>query len=182
MASSGSLDTPPLNAGVSVAELFRRHHAQAVKLAGLLGAADPEDVAQEAFLRILPRVDSLTDIESATGYLRATVLNLTRSGFRRKAMIGRVLLARGWLLGRQVAPPSAEDQALAGTDSTLADRLRRLPKRQREAIVLRYWLDLSLADTAQAMDVPIGTVKSHLSRGLASLRLALVTEGVSTDG
>lgn len=182
MASSGSLDTPPLNAGVSIAELFQRQHGQAVKLAGLLGAADPEDIAQEAFLRILPRIESLTDPASAAAYLRATVVNLTRSGFRRKTMTARVLLARGWLFGRQVDPPSAEDQALAGTDSALADQLRRLPKRQREAIVLRYWLDLSLADTAQAMDVPLGTVKSHLSRGLASLRSALATEGVTTDG
>jgi RNA polymerase sigma factor (sigma-70 family) len=182
MASPGGLDTPPWNAGVSIAELFRRHHPQAVKLAGLLGAADPEDVAQEAFLRILPRIESLTDAESAAAYLRATVVNLARSGFRRKAMTGRVLAARGWLLGRPMNPASAEDQALAGTDSALADRLRRLPHRQREAIVLRYWLDLSLADTAKAMDVPVGTVKSHLSRGLASLRSALVTEGVTTDG
>lgn len=171
-----------MNAGVSIAELFRSHYQQAVQLAGLLGAADPEDVAQEAFLRILPRIESLADAESAAGYLRATVVNLTRSGFRRKAMASRVLLARGWLLGRQVDPASAEDQALAGTDSALADRLRRLPKRQREAIVLRYWLDLSLADTARAMDVPLGTVKSHLSRGLSSLRSTLVTEGVTADG
>src|SRR6185503_12387451 len=115
MASPGGLDTPPLSAGVSIAELFRRQHAQAVKLAGLLGATDPECVAQGAFLRILPRIESLADAESAAAYLRATVVNLTRSGFLRKAMAGRVLLARGWLLSRQMNPASAEDQALAGT-------------------------------------------------------------------
>src|SRR5690348_18447881 len=105
MAPSDSFATSPVNAGVSIAELFRRHHTQAVKLAGLLGAADPEDVAQEAFLRILPRIESLADADSAAAYLRATVLNLTRSGFRRKVMAGRVLLARGWSLGRPVDPP-----------------------------------------------------------------------------
>jgi DNA-directed RNA polymerase specialized sigma24 family protein len=97
-------------------------------------------------------------------------------------MTARVLLARGWLLDRQMEPASAEDQALAGTDSALTDRLRRLPRRQQEAIVLRYWLDLSLADTARAMNVPVGTAKSHLSRGLASLRSTLATEGVTADG
>jgi DNA-directed RNA polymerase specialized sigma24 family protein len=54
--------------------------------------------------------------------------------------------------------------------------LTRLPQRQREALVLRFWLDLSLADVADAMGVRLGTAKSQVSRGLAALALALADE------
>jgi DNA-directed RNA polymerase specialized sigma24 family protein len=57
------------------------------------------------------------------------------------------------------------------------EELARLPHRQREALVLlRFWLDLSLADVADAMGVRLGTAKSQVSRGLATLALALADE------
>jgi hypothetical protein len=63
----------------AVAALFRARYAEMVRLAGLLGADDPEDVAQEAFARLLNRHGSLRDVDAAVGYVRATVCNLTRN-------------------------------------------------------------------------------------------------------
>lgn len=85
------------------------------------------------------------------------------------------MLHRRRLTGRLVQPPqpvwSAESDALIADDRRrVLQALVKLPPRQREAIVLRYYLDLSEAEMAAAMGVRPGTVKSAISRGLAALR------------
>jgi RNA polymerase sigma-70 factor (sigma-E family) len=161
-ASSSSADD------AAVAALFQARYQEMVRLAGLLGADDPEDVAQEAFARLLRRHGSLRDAEAAVGYVRATVCNLTRN--RRRHL--RVASLRA-----PAAPPdaaSSEQVAIFREEHReVLAALSRLPARRRQAIVLRYWLELSESEIAAAMGISTGTVKSQVSRGLAALGRAL---------
>jgi RNA polymerase sigma-70 factor (sigma-E family) len=145
-------------------QLFHARFRAMVRLAAMLGADDPEDVAQEAFVRLHGRTRTLRDPHAAVGYLRTTVVNLTRSRLRHLSVVHR---------HGQDGPPdvaSAEQDVVrreAGRDLVAA--LAHLSARHREALVLRYWLDLSEAEMADAMGVSRGTVKSHVSRGLDAL-------------
>ncbi|GAA0913026.1 SigE family RNA polymerase sigma factor [Nonomuraea longicatena] len=151
------------------AELFAAHYQSLVRLAGLLGADDPEDIAQEAFARLHTR--RLRDDGAALPYLRATVCNLTRNRLRHLRVVRL----------RRPDPPepvrSGEQSViLAEEHRELLAALDRLPRRQREALVLRYWLDLSEREIAEAMGVSPGSVKTHASRGLSALGKALKEE------
>jgi RNA polymerase sigma-70 factor (sigma-E family) len=155
----------------AVTALYARHALGLTRLAFLVlgdrGAA--EDVVQEAFCGLYRAWDRLADHRNVAGYLRVSVLNGCRSAIRR---------AR-----RTPAPlpsphaASAEAEAMSGEDRRAAvAALRRLPPRQREALVLRYFADLPEYETAQAMRVSLGTVKSTTARALAALGRMLAEE------
>ena len=166
MAASGELDDPQR----IYRELFHAQFPAMVRLAAMLGADDPEDVAQEAFVRLHARGRTLRDPHAAVGYLRTTVVNLTRSRLRHLAVVRRHRPERA----PDVA--SAEHDVLRREgDRELLAAMQHLSRRHREALVLRYWLDLGEAEMADAMGVSRGTVKSHVSRGLDSL--AALMEG-----
>lgn len=153
----------------SFAELFAAQYQPLVRLAGLLGADDPEDIAQEAFARLHTR--RLRDDGAALGYLRATVCNLARNRLRHLRLVRL----------RRPDPPehvrSSEHAVIVAEEHReLLRALDRLPRRQREAVVLRYWLDLSEREIADAMGVSPGSVKTHASRALAALGKALQEE------
>lgn len=158
-------EADPSAAEAAVAGLFAARYPELVRLAGLLGADDPEDIAQEAFARLLRRYGSLRDAGAALGYVRATVCNLTRNRQRHL----RVVRLR--TQAEPVADVESSEQAalLREERQQVIDALAALPARRREAIVLRYWLGLSEAEIAAAMGVSAGTVKSQVSRGLAAL-------------
>ena len=147
----------------SVAGLFRDRYPEMVRLADLLGADDPEDIAQEAFARLIRKYDTLRDPASALAYVRASVVNLTRNRHRHLRVVRQRTPAARHEDSSEQAAINREDHrevlaALAG-----------LPPRTREALVLRYWLDLSEREMAAAMGIAAGTVKSTVSRGLAAL-------------
>jgi RNA polymerase sigma-70 factor (sigma-E family) len=151
-------------------ELFHGQFAAMTRLAAMLGADDPEDVAQEAFVRLHRRSRTLRDPHAAVAYLRSTVVNLTRSRLRHLSVVRRLAP------GPPPDVPSAEhDVVRRESHRHLLDALEQLSARHREALVLRYWLDLSEAEMAEAMSVSRGTVKSHVSRGLDAL--AALMEG-----
>jgi RNA polymerase sigma factor (sigma-70 family) len=153
--------------GSHVEELFRSHYLEMVRVAGLLGADDPEDIAQEAFTRLMNKEPDLGDARAALAYLRAIVVNLTRNRHRHL----RVVRLRG---PAAAAAESCEQAAIAYEDhQEVIAALAGLPRRRREAIVLRYWLDLPEREIAATMGVSPGTVKSHVSRGLAALARTL---------
>ena len=108
------------------------------------------------------RYRDLRNPDAFAAYLRKTVVNLSRSHFRRL----RVERTYIQLEGSGPAPASPE----LGTREEIWQALLALPERQRTAIVLRFYEDLSEAETAEAMRCPRGTVKSHVSRGIERLR------------
>jgi RNA polymerase sigma-70 factor (sigma-E family) len=151
----------------TVAALFAEHQVALVRLAVLLGADDAEDVVAEAFYQLYRRWGRLRSAEAATSYLRSVVVNLTRMRIRHLQVTRRHLERSG-----KVVPTAAsgETQALIRDDQrALVAAVGELPARQREALVLRFWLDLSEREMAEAMGVSAGSVKVHVSRGMAAL-------------
>jgi RNA polymerase sigma-70 factor (sigma-E family) len=124
--------------------------------------AAAEDVVQEAFCGLYRRWHKLTDTDKALSYVRSAVINGCRSSLRRR----RIAPGLRW------EPPgeSAESAALVSEEHRqLLLAMRRLPNRQREALVLRFYLDLGEEEIATSMRVTRGTVKSTTSRALAAL-------------
>ena len=153
----------------AVTRLFAAHYRSLVRLAAVLLAdtGTAEEIVQDAYVRLHQHWRRLREPDRALGYLRTSVVNGARSALRRRAVARRY--AAG--LGPPPNVPSAESAHLdsAGNAELLA-ALRRLPARQREALVLRYYADLSEAEIADAMGITRGAVKSHTARGIAALR------------
>jgi RNA polymerase sigma factor (sigma-70 family) len=172
----------PLDSGVAerdreVAELFSLHRTSLMHLATLLGADDPEDIVAEAFYQLFRRWRRLRNPDRAVVFLRSVVCNLTRMRLR------HLQVARRHLTRDSTNPISTEslvDPALHDDGRTLLDALTQLPARQREALVLRYWLDLRGVEIAAAMGISPGAVKSHISRGMATLTRVLEEKPGST--
>ena len=157
----------------SLLDLYRDERNALVRLAALLlqQRSDAEDVVQDAFVRAYLRWDSLRDPESALPFLRSAVLNGARSKLRRRRVAARF---------RQTAAAdsdSAETHAVREAERRhLVASLAALPARQRECLVLRYYLGLSEQETASTLGISEGSVKTHLHRG--SGRLAARLEGL----
>ena len=157
----------------AVTELYSLHYRALVRLATLLVRDTPtaEEVVQDTFVAMQGGWQRLRDAENALAYLRQAVVNRSRSVLRHRIVVEKNL---------QKAPPdmpSAEHGALVQLErSAVVDALRKLPDRQREAIVLRYYADFSEAEIASAMKISRGAVKSHTARGMAALRAELERE------
>lgn len=148
-----------------VTALYQAHALGLLRLAVImLGERQAaEDVIQDAFLGLFRRWDSLQDSERALAYVRSSVFNGCRSVLRKRARNRQFVL---------IDPDveSAEARVVLGEEyREVLAALRRLPDRQREAVALRYCLDLSVDDVARAMGVAEGTVKSATSRGIAAI-------------
>jgi RNA polymerase sigma-70 factor (sigma-E family) len=139
------------------AEFYAQAWPGAVRLAGLLtqDARVAEDVAQEAFTRVLPK---WSRVENPNAYLRAAVVNACRS-WQSRRHTERIKL-----------PLVATAGSIELAFDVLADAVAALPYRQRAALVLRYHVGLSEAEIADALGCRPGTVKSLASRALAALR------------
>lgn len=156
----------PITVSADFAEVFAAHHPEALRIAYLLcGDRDrAEDAVAEAFVKVYRRWHK-GDIDQPRAYIRRAVVNEVNSRFRRLALERREAAKRR---GDDRGQRSTEDQAADHDEMFRA--LQRLPERQRTAIVLRYYNDLSEAETAEVMAVSTGTVKSSVSRGLNRLR------------
>jgi RNA polymerase sigma-70 factor (sigma-E family) len=125
-----------------------------------------EDVVQDAFCGLYRHWSGLSDPGSAVHYVRSSVLNGCRSVLRRRTSSQA---SRG-LLDQPSTVISAESAVLTGEERrTVMAAVRRLPSRQREALVLRYYLDLSAEDAATAMGISPSSVRSATHRALATL-------------
>ena len=155
-----------------LAVLHREQYRSLVRLAAIVlgdvGLA--EQVVQDAFVRLQVRWGGLRDLDNAPAYLRAAVLNGARSQLRRHKVRDRFAGRR--TVERQVTTPEA---AAVGIDEhdRMITALRSLSARQREALTLRYYLDLPEVEIAATMGVSPGSVKTHLHRGLANLAAVL---------
>lgn len=176
-APGGSADES-IRRGDLLADLYRAESGHVVNLAYLLTGQRQlaEDLAQEAFLRVASRIREVSP-DAFGAYLRRTVVNLVRSHFRH-ARVERRYADR--VESEAERRREANEAASATTDTDTRDELwsalQALPVRQREAIVCRFYLDLSEEQTADSLRVAIGTVKSATSRGLQALRIALESE------
>ncbi|MGH3907007.1 MAG: SigE family RNA polymerase sigma factor [Pseudonocardiaceae bacterium] len=167
--------TPPAShptrpAPLTLEDLYRQHRMRMVRLAILLvdepGTA--EDVVQEAFTGLHRNWSGLRDEAAALGYLRTAVVNGSRSVLRRRKT------ARGYVPPHQVNARSAESLAmLTAEHQAVVAALSKLPARQREVLVLRYYGGMSEAEIASATGVSRGTVKSSASRALDALQRIL---------
>lgn len=161
------------DADAAVTELYGAHYRSLVRLAVLLlhDIATAEEVVQDSFVALHAGIHRLRDSEKALSYLRAAVVNRSRSVLRHRVVVDRN--------APKSAPdmPSAEHGAMALLErSAVIAALRSLPERQREVVVLRYYGDLSEAEIASAMGITRGAVKSHTSRAMAALRSVLERE------
>jgi RNA polymerase sigma-70 factor (sigma-E family) len=160
-----------MDASQAVTAIYQEHALGLTRLAFLMlgDRQTAEDVVQEAFCGLYRAWGHMSDHANALAYVRKSVLNGSRSALRRTRRVPRPLIIP--------AAASAEATVLAGEErrETVA-ALRRLPPRQREALVLRYFADLPEHETALAMGVSRGTVKSTTSRALAALGRMLQEE------
>jgi RNA polymerase sigma-70 factor (sigma-E family) len=148
--------------------LYRLHGMDLVRIAAvMLGSrASAEDAVHGAFCGLYRQWDRLADPDKALPYVRSAVMNRCRSELRRQARLAR----RADQNHRLIEADSPEQVAILGEEhrDVLAG-LRALPARQREALILRYFLDLPEAEIAAAMGISQGTVKSTTSRALTAL-------------
>ena len=163
--------------GESFAVVFNEHHRRAVRLAYVLTSdADlAEDVVAEAFVKVYVRWRR-GEVRDVGAYLRRAVANEANSRLRRR-----------YLERREATRRHGDDRGVRLVDDGAADRdeiwtaLERLPARQRQAVVLRYYEDLSEAETAEVLGCSVGTVKSQVWRGLRRLE-DLVRPGAPAPG
>jgi RNA polymerase sigma-70 factor (ECF subfamily) len=148
------------------------YDATSARLVGLLAAmsgnrSDAEELAQEAYLRLLTRWDTVSRYEDPEAWLRTVAVRLMISR-QRRATVARLRLPL--LAGRHSSPEPSPDAV------TLQDALLRLPTDQRVVVLLHHVADLPVEDIARELEVPLGTVKSRLSRGRAALKALLGEE------
>ena len=153
------------NAEAAVAALYRAQAVGLIRLAYVMlgDRAMAEDVVQDAFFGLYRRWDRLTAPGGALPYVRSSVLNGCRTALRRRALGQRVTAYQ---------PPagSAEAAVLSREEREEVMRaVRRLPDRQREALVLRFYLDLPDPEIARVMGIRPGTVRSATHRALKAL-------------
>lgn len=149
--------------------LFRRHYASLLRLAVvMLGTREAaEDAVQEAFVALHRNYTSLRDPEAAEAYLRSAVLNRSRSWVRRQVT---QRAARPLILVREQHESPEERVVELDEAGSLVTLMRTLHRRQREVLACRYVLELSVAETAQLLEISEGSVKAHTHRGLQSLQ------------
>jgi RNA polymerase sigma-70 factor (sigma-E family) len=158
------------DADEAITQIYAAHYRSLVRLGTLLlrdvGAA--EEVVQDSFIAMHGAWKRLRDPDRALAYLRQSVVNRSRSVLRHRTVELRHAPA-GMPDGA-----SAEHGAMGALEhEAVILALRRLPERQREVLVLRYYADLSEADIADTIGISRGAVKSHASRGMAALRTTL---------
>ena len=164
-------DEPPTqpraadSAEAAVAALYADAAVGLIRLAYVMLGDRPaaEDVVQDAFCGLYRNWDRLTDHDRALAYVRSSVLNGSRTVLRRRAIGDRVTLYQPPTRSAEAAVLSREER------QEVLRAVRRLPDRQREALVLRFYLDLPDPEIARVMGIRPGTVRSATHRALKAL-------------
>jgi RNA polymerase sigma-70 factor (sigma-E family) len=153
-----------------VTAIYSEHYRSLVRLAAFLvrDNATAEEVVQDSFVAMHGAWRRLRDTDKALSYLRQSVVNRSRSVLRHRIVVDK---------NTPKPPPdmpSAEHGAIVQLErSAVVTALRTLPERQREALVLRYYGDMSEAQIASVMGISRGAVKSHTARAMGALRAVL---------
>ena len=138
------------------------------------GAA--EDVVQDAFAGLYRNWDRLEDPANALTYVRSSVLNGCRSAFRARARRDQGDRAAAARDARPAFDSTEAAVLLSEEHQQVIAAVRNLAGRQREALMLRFYLGLSTEETARVMGISTGTVKSALSRAIAAVGRTLKEE------
>ncbi len=151
----------------AIAGLYRSHGLSLLRLAAFLvdDRAIAEELVQDAFAALYQRWGSRTDKPAAPSYLRTTVVNGARSAQRHQGIVR--------VAEPDALPPADFALLLAEEHREVVAALRRLPRRQREVLVLRYWANLDEAEISQTLRISRGTVRSTASRALDALENTL---------
>jgi RNA polymerase sigma-70 factor (sigma-E family) len=149
-----------------LSELYTRHGPAAQRLAFLLTGdrALAEDLVQEAFVRVVGRFGHLRVPDAFASYLRRTIVNLHTSQLRRRR------LERAWLERERGHVTSTDAMPDLGAREELWTAVLELPARQRAAIVLRFYEDLSERETAEVLRCSPAAAKALTARAMESLR------------
>jgi RNA polymerase sigma-70 factor (sigma-E family) len=160
------------DADTALTNLYAAHWRQLVRLSFLLvrDVATAEEVVQDAFVAVHARWSRMREPDKALAYLRQAVVNRSRSALRHRTVVARHA-ARETVPNHEV--PADAPVLAAARRAAVLDAMKELPERQREVMALRYYLDLSEAEIADALGISRGAVKSHASRGAATLRTLL---------
>jgi RNA polymerase sigma-70 factor (sigma-E family) len=161
------------DADQAITAMYGTEYRSLVRMSAMLlgDVGSAEEVVQDSFIATRAAWHGLRDIDKGVHYLRRSVLNRSRSVLRHRAVVDKHMPAG------EPDMPSAEHAAIARLQrSAVITALRSLPVRQREALVLRFYLDLSEEQVAAAMKISQGAVKSHTARGKAALRSLLEPE------
>ena len=155
--ASGPASGPALRVVLTFEEVYRAHYDRMIRVAFMMTGSNEaaEDIVQDAFVGLYARFDRLAE---PTPYLRRSVVNGCLARGRRRRIVQR--------LGHLTASDAAASLEIDETWSVL----KRLPARRRAAVVLRFYVDLPLAEIAVILGCKTGTVKSMLSRALSELR------------
>ncbi len=160
--------------------LVERHYDGLIGYLYRLNGGDrmlSEDMVQETFLRVLRGIESYAYPRPFKPWLYAIATNLARNYFK-QADTRHTVSAETGELDRRAAGVQPEDTLVADDETrVLLAALHTLPDHQREAIMLRYTQELSLAEIAEVLEIPVGTVKSRLSLGLRRLREIMEEQG-----
>ncbi len=161
------MDGPGAEAGLE--QLYDEHYVRLVRLAVLLlrDVGRAEEVVQDSFVAVHQRWERLGGAD-VPAYLRQTVVNRSRSALRHLRVVDRHPVA-----ALPDEPGADHDVLQAVRRRTVLEAMARLPRRQREVMALRFYLDLSERDIAETLGISTGAVKSHASRGAAALRTSL---------
>lgn len=152
----------------ALAELYHASYRRLVTqmYAFTTDLTEAQDVVQEAFARALARPGGLSDVDAPEAWLRTVALNVVRRRWRRRQILDTILLRDRPVAQLVASAPSPERADLQAA-------LAELPRQYREVIVLHYLADLAVDEVARLLEVPVGTVKSRLSRARAALAARL---------
>jgi RNA polymerase sigma-70 factor (sigma-E family) len=166
------MNDPGRDQGGRLDRLYRAHYAPSLRLAYLIlgDRTKAEDLVQESFVRVAGRFTELRNPDAFGSYLHRTLINLCRKQFR------RTRTERTYLQEQASRPLETSAQPDVPLQETVRSALARLTPRQRAAIVLRFYADLSEREIADALMCRPGTVKSLIARGMEVLRAEIGEE------
>lgn len=162
----------------ALAELVERHHSRLIGFLYRMTGGDralAEDLAQESFLRVLRSIEHYRHPRPFKAWLYAIATNIARDHYKSAESRRTTNAEDDELQSHPFTPP---EETLIDDDEgqRVAAAIMGLPDHQREVVILRYYQELSLAEIADALEIPVGTVKSRLSIGLGRLKTLLEEE------
>ena len=160
----------PDDPSLAVTALYHEHALSLIRVAHIMlgNRAAAEDVVHDAFCGLYRRWAHLADKGKAIGYVRSSVLNGCRTALRRSRLQDRIMTYQPAAVSAEAAVLSSEERR------EVVRALRRLPERQREVLVLRYYLDLTDEQIASDLGIAPSTIRSTRHRALASLERLLM--------